>query len=223
MLLMRVAPIGIFCLVAAQFGREVMKETFADTFHSLLYYLLAVSLGVGVHLFVTLPLVLFLLTRRNPYRFMVQMLEALLTAFSTSSSAATLPVTMECATKRAGVSRRSVEFVLPLGTTVNMDGTAIYQACAALFVAQAFGIDLGLWEQLTIVLATVLASIGTPGVPQGGLIALLIVLGAVGLPLEGKALALIFSVDWFVDRLRTLVNVFGDAIGAAVVQRAFRK
>ena len=223
MLLMRVAPIGIFCLVAAQFGREVMKDTFTETFRSLLSYLLAVSLGVGVHLFVTLPLILFLLTRRNPYRFMLQMLEALLTAFSTSSSAATLPVTMECATKRAGVSRRSVEFVLPLGTTVNMDGTAIYQACAALFVAQAFGIDLGIWQQLTIVLATVLASIGAPGVPQGGLIALLIVLGAVGLPLEGKAIALIFSVDWLVDRLRTLVNVFGDAVGAAVVERSFRK
>ncbi len=219
MLIMWIAPFGVFCLVAAQFGEAVVDEKSAETFGGLAAYIAVIALGLAIHCLVTLPLVLFLLTRRRPYRFLFQMSEALLTAFSTASSSATLPVSMECAQRRARVSRRSVEFVLPLGSTVNMDGTALYQSVAAVFIAQAAGIPLGPLEQMTIVGTATLASIGTAGVPQSGLIALLIVLSAVGL--SGEGLALVLSVDWLVDRLRTTVNVFGDAVGAAVVERRF--
>jgi solute carrier family 1 (high affinity glutamate transporter) protein 1 len=220
MLLMKIAPVGIFCLVAAQFGEAAIAGTAGKTFGGLAGYVLVIALGLAIHCLVTLPVILFLYTRRNPYRFLLQMSEALLTAFSTASSSATLPVSMECAERRARVSRRSVEFVLPLGATVNMDGTALYQACAAVFIAQVSGVPLGPLEQLTIVGTATLASIGTAGVPQSGLIALMIVLSAVGLPSE--SLALVLSIDPLVDRLRTTVNVFGDAVGAAVVERAFR-
>lgn len=220
MLLMVVAPVGIFCLVAAQFGQAAVAGKSGETFGGLMAYVLVIAIGLSIHCLITLPLILFLLTRRHPYRFLLQMSEALLTAFSTASSSATLPVTMECAERRARVSRRSVEFVLPLGSTVNMDGTALYQSVAAVFIAQASGIPLGPLEQLTIVGTATLASIGTAGVPQSGLIALLIVLSAVGL--SGEGLALVLSVDWLVDRLRTTVNVFGDAVGAAVVEKGFR-
>ncbi|HUT91597.1 MAG TPA: dicarboxylate/amino acid:cation symporter [Thermoguttaceae bacterium] len=220
MLLMYVAPVGIFCLVAAQFGQAAVAGKSGETFGGLMAYVLVIAVGLAFHCLVTLPLILFLLTRRHPYRFLLQMSEALLTAFSTASSSATLPVTMECAERRARVSRRSVEFVLPLGSTVNMDGTALYQSVAAVFIAQASGISLGPLEQLTIVGTATLASIGTAGVPQSGLIALLIVLSAVGL--SGEGLALVLSVDWLVDRLRTTVNVFGDAVGAAVVEKGFQ-
>jgi len=219
MLLMKVAPIAIFCLVAAQFGRAMVAGEFGETFRSLAAYMLVVLAGLALHALVALPLILFLFTRRHPYRFFLQMSEAMLTAFSTASSSATLPVSMECAEKRAGVSRRAVQFVLPLGATINMDGTALYQACAAVFIAQASGVSLGPLEQLTIVATATLASIGTAGVPQAGLVALVIVLSAVGL--SGKGLALVLSVDWLVDRFRTTVNIFGDAVGAAVVQESF--
>lgn len=221
MLLMRVAPLGVFCLVAAQFGRAAVEGNSGETFGGLAAYILVIVAGLAVHALVTLPLILFLFTRRNPYRFLLQMSEALLTAFSTASSSATLPVSMECAQRRARVSRRSVEFVLPLGATVNMDGTALYQSVAAVFIAQACGVSLGPLEQLTIVATATLASIGTAGVPQSGLIALLIVLSAVGLS-GGEGLTLVLSVDWLVDRFRTTVNVFGDAVGAAVVEKSFR-
>jgi len=220
MLLMYVAPAGIFCLVAAQFGQAAVAGKSGETFGGLIAYILVIAIGLSIHCLVTLPLILFLLTRRNPYRFLLHMSEALLTAFSTASSSATLPVSMECAERRARVARRSVEFVLPLGSTVNMDGTALYQSVAAVFIAQAMGISLGPLEQMTIVGTATLASIGTAGVPQSGLIALLIVLSAVGL--SGEGLALVLSVDWLVDRLRTTVNVFGDAVGAAVVEKGFR-
>ncbi len=220
MLLMKIAPVGIFCLVAAQFGREVAAGTFAGTIRSLLFYVIVVLAALGVHFFITLPVVLFLLTRRNPYRFVLQMSEALLTAFSTASSSATLPVSMECAGKRARVSRRATEFVLPLGATINMDGTAAFEACAAVFIAQAFGLGLGPLEQFLVVVTAAAASIAAAGVPQAGLYTMLIVLNALGLPLEG--IALIFAVDWLVDRFRTTVNVFGDAVGAAVVEKSFR-
>ncbi|MHC4404327.1 MAG: cation:dicarboxylate symporter family transporter [Planctomycetota bacterium] len=220
MLLMKIAPIGIFCLVAAQFGEAVVAGKFGETFRSLLWYMLVVLAGLLIHLFAVLPLVLFLATRRNPYRFIVQMSEALLTAFSTASSSATLPVSMECAEKRAHVSRRATEFVLPLGATVNMNGTALYQACAAVFIAQVIGFPLGLTAQATILITATLAAVAAAGIPHAGLFTMLIVFNAVGLPTKG--IALIFAVDWLLDRFRTAVNVFGDAVGAAVVQKSFR-
>jgi len=149
---------------------------------------------------------------------MCQMSQALLTAYSTASSSATLPVTMECTTTKAGVSERSAEFVLPLGATINMDGTALYEAVAAIFIAQAIpGVDLTFLQQVIVAVTATLAAIGAAGIPEAGLVTMLIVLNAVGLPLE--YIGLILSVDWFLDRFRTAVNAFGDSVGAAVVDK----
>jgi Na+/H+-dicarboxylate symporter len=220
MLLMKIAPVGIFCLVAAQFGQEVVADQFGETFRSLMFYMLVVLAALAVHSLVALPAILFLLTRRSAYRFLVQMSDALLTAFSTASSSATLPVSMDCAQKRARVSRRAVEFVLPLGATVNMNGTALYQACAAVFIAQVIGRSLGPWEQSTILVTATLAAVAAAGIPHAGVFTMLIVFNTLDLPLSG--IALIFTVDWLLDRFRTTVNVLGDAVGAAVVQNSFR-
>jgi len=221
LLIMRVAPIGIFCLVAARFGEAQAKGAFIDELRQTGWYVGTVLGGLAFHAFVTLPLILWLATRRNPYRFMMQMSQALLTAFSTASSTATLPITMESAKLRAGVSERSVDFVLPLGATINMDGTALYEAVAAIFIAQVAGMDLSLAQQLTIIITATLAAIGAAGIPEAGLVTMIIVLNAVGLPVE--YIGLILSVDWLLDRFRTAVNVFGDAVGCAVVERSFTR
>ncbi|MCB1092452.1 MAG: dicarboxylate/amino acid:cation symporter, partial [Verrucomicrobiae bacterium] len=177
----------------------------------------SVLTGLAIHGFVTLPLILWLFTRRNPYRFIGQMSKALLTAFSTASSSATLPVTIESAIDEAKISPKSVEFVTPLGATINMDGTALYEAVAALFIAQAFGIQLDLTGQIVVAVTATLAAIGAAGIPEAGLVTMIIVLNAAKLPPEG--MMLILSVDWLLDRFRTAINVFGDAVGAAVVER----
>ena len=217
MLLMRIAPIGIFCLVAGRFGEAQMKGEFVEELQKVGGYFVTVVGGLGIHALVTLPLIYWLLTKRNPFLFIRHMLQAILTAFSTASSSATLPVTMECAHKNAGVSKRSTEFVLPLGATINMDGTALYEAAAAIFIAQAIGMDLTLTQQLIIAVTATLAAIGAAGIPEAGLVTMIIVLNAVGLPVE--YIGLILSVDWLLDRFRTAVNVFGDSVGAAVVDR----
>lgn len=142
LLLMKLAPVGIFCLVAARFGKAQVEGEFVEELRRTGYYVVTVLLGLGIHGLVTLPLILWVTTRRNPFRFMMQMSEAVLTAFSTASSTATLPVAMRCAEKKAGVSKRSTEFVLPLGATIDMDGTALYEAAAVIFIAQAIGLDL---------------------------------------------------------------------------------
>jgi Na+/H+-dicarboxylate symporter len=219
MLLMKVAPLGIFCLVTARFGKAQADGKFFELLQAQFYYILTVLIGLAIHALVTLPVILYVFTRRNPYRFIGQMSQALLTAFSTASSTATLPITMECAEQEAGVSKRSAEFVLPLGATVNMDGTALYEAAAAIFIAQAISFDLSLLGQLTVALTATLAAIGAAGIPEAGLVTMLIVLNAVGLPLE--LIGLILPVDWLLDRFRTAVNVFGDSIGAAVVEGTF--
>ncbi len=219
LLLMKVAPLGIFCLVTARFGEAKAEGKFVEELLQTGWYVMTVLAGLGVHALVTLPLIYWVFTRKNPYRFMVQMAQALLTAFSTASSSATLPVTMECASRKAGVSKRSVEFVLPLGATINMDGTALYEAAAAIFIAQVVGIDLSLMQQLTIAITATLAAIGAAGIPEAGLVTMIIVLNAVGLPTE--YIGLILSVDWLLDRFRTAVNVFGDSVGAAVVEKTF--
>ncbi|MHC4781087.1 MAG: dicarboxylate/amino acid:cation symporter, partial [Planctomycetota bacterium] len=204
MLLMKVAPLGIFCLVAARFGRAQAEGKFLEVLSQTGWYVAAVLIGLAVHAFITLPLILWIFTRRNPYRFMYQMSEALLTAFSTASSSATLPITMRCAISKAGVSKRSTEFVLPLGATINMDGTALYEAVAAIFIAQAIGFPLGLLGQVTIAITATLAAIGAAGIPEAGLVTMIIVLNAVGLPVE--YISLILAVDWLLDRFRTAVN-----------------
>ena len=219
MLLMRLAPLGIFCLVTARFGKAQADGRFMDELSQVGWYMGTVLVGLGVHVFVTLPLIYWIVTRKNPYRFLMDMSQALLTAFSTASSSATLPVTMECAITKAGVSKRSTEFVIPLGSTINMDGTALYEAAAAIFIAQAIGMELSLIQQLTIAITATLAAIGAAGIPEAGLVTMIIVLNAVGLPIE--YVGLILSVDWLLDRFRTAVNAAGDSIGAAVVEKAF--
>jgi len=217
MLLMYFAPIGIFCLVAARFGEAQAEGKFLAELAQIGWYFGTVLVGLGLHAFVTLPLIFYLVRRENPYRYMLAMSQALLTAFSTASSSATLPVTLECS-EEAGISKRSTEFVIPLGATINMDGTALYEAAAAIFIAQAVpGIDLGLWQQLIVAVTATLAAIGAAGIPEAGLVTMLIVLNAVGLPLE--YIGLILSVDWLLDRFRTTVNVYGDSVGAAVVEK----
>jgi len=219
LLVMRFAPIGIFCLVAGRFGEANASGTFLSELQKTGSYTMTVLLGLGIHAFVTIPAILYFFTKRNPYRFMIQMSQALLTAFSTASSSATLPVTMESAQDEAGISRKSVDFVLPLGATINMDGTALYEAVAAIFIAQVIGADMSLAEQMIVAVTATLAAIGAAGIPEAGLVTMVIVLTSVGLPTE--YMSLILAVDWFLDRFRTTVNVFGDACGAAVVERAF--
>jgi Na+/H+-dicarboxylate symporter len=219
LLLMKVAPLGIFCLVTARFGKAQADGKFLHLLQVQMYYIATVLIGLAIHALVTLPLIYYAFTRRNPFRFMGQMSQALLTAFSTASSTATLPVTMECAEMRGGVSKRSTEFVLPLGATINMDGTALYEAAAAIFIAQAAAFDLTMLSQLTIAVTATLAAIGAAGIPEAGLVTMLIVLNAVGLPLE--LIGLILPVDWLLDRFRTAVNAFGDSVGAAVVDGTF--
>ncbi|MCC9644948.1 dicarboxylate/amino acid:cation symporter [Rhodopirellula sp. JC740] len=214
MALMRLAPLGIFCLVTARFGKAHAEGQFLQELQQIGWYFAAVVIGLAIHGFVVLPAIYYLITKKNPYHYISAMSQALLTAFSTASSSATLPVTLECA-ESAGVSKRSTEFVIPLGATINMDGTALYEAAAAIFIAQAIGFELSIADQLIVAVTATLAAIGAAGIPEAGLVTMLIVLGAVGLPLE--YLGLILAVDWLLDRFRTAVNVLGDSVGAAVV------
>ncbi|TVQ83990.1 MAG: dicarboxylate/amino acid:cation symporter [Chromatiaceae bacterium] len=212
-LIMRFAPLGVFALVA-----QTVASTGLAAFVPLAKFFFTVLLALGLHFFVTLPLLLYFLGGIDPRRHYRAVSPALLTAFSTASSSATLPITMECVEQNAGVSNRTSSFVLPLGATVNMDGTALYECVAVLFIAQAYGIELGLATQFTIVLLALLTSIGVAGIPAASLVAIAIILSAVGLPLEG--LGLILAVDRVLDMLRTAVNVCGDSCGAVIIARS---
>lgn len=212
-LVMRAAPLGVFALIA-----KATASTGLDAFLPLAKYALTVILALGFHFLVTLPLILRFIARVNPWRHYQAMAPALLTAFSTSSSSATLPLTMKCVEENAGVSNRVTSFVLPLGATVNMDGTALYECVAAMFIAQAYGVSLGPAEQFVVVITALLASIGAAGIPAAGLVMLTIVLKAVGLPLEG--IGLILAVDRILDMIRTAVNVYSDSCGAVVIARS---
>ena len=221
LLLMKLAPFGIFCLVTARFGEAQAEGNLGAVLQQTGAYFGTVLAGLGVHAFLTLPLILWIFTRRNPFRFMYQMSQALLTAFSTASSTATLPITMNCAVEKAKISKQSSDFVLPLGATINMDGTALYEATAAIFIAQAIGFELTITSQLVIAVTATMAAIGAAGIPEAGLVTMVIVLNAVGLPVE--YIGLILSVDWLLDRFRTAVNVFGDSLGSAVVEKSFKR
>jgi Na+/H+-dicarboxylate symporter len=212
-LVMRIAPIGVFGLVA-----EVVAQTGFDAVGPLLAFFVTVIIALAAHLLITMPLMLSLVARVNPLKHYAAMSPALLTAFSTSSSSATLPVTLDCVENRAGVSNRTSSFVLPLGATVNMDGTALYECVAAMFIAQAYGLDLTLGTQFVIVLTALLTSIGVAGIPSASLVAIGVILTAIGLPLEG--VGLILAVDRVLDMCRTAVNVFSDSTGAVVVARS---
>jgi proton glutamate symport protein len=209
---MRFAPLGVFALVA-----KVVASTGFAAFMPLLSFFLTVLGALAFHFLVTLPLLLLLVGRVNPLRHYQAMAPALLTAFSTASSSATLPVTMDCVENRTGVSNRISSFVLPLGATVNMDGTALYECVAAMFIAQAYGVHLGFAAQFSVVLLALLTSIGVAGIPAASLVAISIILTAVGLPLEG--IGLILAVDRVLDMCRTSVNVFSDSCGAVLIGR----
>ena len=214
-IIMRFAPIGVFGLMAAL---VVDFSGDADIFTALGMYMLTVVIGLFILILVLYPVMMRLFAGIRMPAFMKAILPAQLVAFTTSSSAATLPVTMKQVTNELGVSKSIANFVLPVGVTINMDGTSCYQAMAAVFIAQVFGIDLTLIEQLTIVLTATLASIGTPGIPSGSIVMLIIVLNSVGLPVEG--LALILGVDRPLDMLRTVVNITGDSTVSSIVARS---
>lgn len=212
--LMYFAPVGIFALIAGRLGQAGGGEAFLNEIQAVGLYIGTVLSGLAIHFVVLFSILFFIGGRGADY--LVGMMRALLTAFGTASSSATLPLTMECARENK-VDERAVRFVLPLGSTVNMDGTALYEAVAVMFIAQAYGIELGLGPQIIILVTATMAAIGAAGIPEAGLVTMVIVLNAVGLPLEG--IGLLLSVDWFLDRFRTSVNVWGDSVGATVVHR----
>ena len=216
-LIMKFAPLGVFGLVAKTVA-GIGPEQLDDLAVSLGTFTLSVLLALAVHVFVTLPLMLIFVARVNPLRHYKAMLPALLTAFSTASSSATLPLTMECVQDNARVSTRTSSFVLPLGATVNMDGTALYECVAAMFIAQAYGLELSLTTQFTVVLVALLTSIGVAGIPAASLVAITIILTTIGLPAE--AIGLILAVDRILDMFRTSVNVFSDSCGAVIIARS---
>jgi len=213
--IMYFAPVGIFAMIAARLGHAGGGEAFWQEIWQVGKYIVTVILGLVIHFCVLLG-ILYLFTRRGT-DYILQMMKALVTAFGTASSSATLPLTMECA-EDAGVDKRAVKFVLPLGATVNMDGTALYEAVAVMFIAQAYAIPMGFTGQVIIFITATLAAIGAAGIPQAGLVTMVIVLTAVNLPLEG--IGMLLAVDWFLDRIRTLVNVWGDSTGAAILEKA---
>ena len=218
-LILFLAPVGIFGLITTRIVLSGGGAALAVEGQRLGWFVLTVTLGLAIHT-VVLCLLLLVVGRRNPLRYFYTMSRALLTALSTSSSSATLPITIECA-EEAGVSKRASGFVLPLGATINMDGTALYEATAAIFIAQSAGIPLSGAALVVVFLTATLAAIGAPGIPEAGLVTLLIVLTAVGLPAAG--IGTILAIDWFLDRQRTAVNVFGDSVGAAVIDRWLKK
>lgn len=210
---MKFAPLGVFALVA-----KVAAATGLAAIQPLLMFFFTVLLGLAIHFFGVLPLLVKLLGRVSPVAHYRAMAPALFTAFSTASSSATLPLTLECLEKNARVSNRVSSFVAPLGATVNMDGTALYECVAVLFIAQAYGVELNLVTQSLVVVLALLTSIGVAGIPAASLVAIVVILGAVGLPAEG--IGLILAVDRLLDMCRTTVNVFGDMCGAVIIARS---
>ncbi len=209
-LVMRAAPYGVFVLIAKTFAEQGL-----GLFLPVIAYVLTLVAALAIHLFVTLPGMLKVLTGLNPIIFMKKMRSAQVFAFSTASSNATIPVTYQCATERVGVDESVASFCIPFGATINMDGTAIMQGVATVFLANVYGIELGLMGYVTVIGMAVLASIGTAGVPGVGLVMLTMVLTQVGLPIEG--IAIILGVDRLMDMIRTAVNITGDAIVTTIV------
>ncbi len=213
MWVMKFAPLGVFGLVA-----KTVATTGFDAFAPMLKFFIATVLALALHAFVAMPLILRYLGRVQPRKHYQAMAPALLTAFSTASSSATLPLTMECVQDKSGVSKRTSGFGLPLGATVNMDGTALYECVAAMFIAQVYGLELGFAQQFTIVMVALLTSIGVAGIPAASLVAISVILGTIGLPLEGIGLLLV--TDRILDMMRTAVNVFSDSCAAVVIARS---
>ncbi len=207
-------PIGIFSLLAVRIGSMGSHEQIWQVFSQLGRFVFAVTLGLGIHSVLIFAL-LALFCHQKAIGYLKNMITALGTAFATSSSFATIPVTLNCVQTKNSVSPSVSHTVIPLGATINMDGTALYEAMAALFIAQAYNIDLNMGSQILIFLTATLAAIGAAGIPEAGIIMLVMVLNAVQLPIEG--ISMILVVDWFLDRCRTTVNVWGDSVGAGIV------
>jgi len=214
------APLAVFCLLAWTVAR-VGLTVFASAMGS---YMATVLAGLGIHGLIVLPVVLLIFGKTNPLKFASQMRQALLTAFATDSSSATLPVTMRCAEQLGGVSPKASGFVLPLGATINMDGTALYEAVAVIFLAQIFEVQLGMLQWIIVALTATLAAVGAAGIPHAGLVTLIIVITAVnssvrGVQIPEYAVFIILGVDRILDMCRTTVNVWGDAVGAKIITR----
>jgi Na+/H+-dicarboxylate symporter len=207
---MRVAPIGIFALIA-----RTVQQTGGAALGPLALFFVCVAVGLAFHMFVTLAVLMRTLGGFSPWQHYRAVFPALLTAFSTASSSATMPVTMECVEKNAGVSPRIAGFTIPLGATVNMDGTALYECAVVLFIAQLYGVSLDWTQQILVVVLALLTSIGVAGIPAASLVAIVIILQALGLPLE--AIAIVMATDRILDMMRTTVNVFGDTTAAVVI------
>ncbi|PAV91110.1 hypothetical protein WR25_02812 [Diploscapter pachys] len=212
------SPVGITFLIAAQIvgmkdpGKELQR---------LMGYVITVISGLFIHAFIILPFLCVVLARRNPLKYVSGMAQALLTALATSSSSATLPLSIKCCEENNHVDPRVTRFVLPLGATINMDGTALYEAVAAIYISQCYGQDLSIGQVILVSLTATLASIGAAGIPQAGIVTMIMVLIAIGLPTN--LFILIFPVDFILDRIRTTVNVHGDSIGACVVEKLCEK
>jgi Na+/H+-dicarboxylate symporter len=212
--IIRLAPVGVLFLMA-----YVTATQGSEVFQALGWYVVAVAAALLIHATITLPLILKLFAKRSPLAFARAMSPALLTAFSSASSNGTLPLTLSSVEQRAGISNKTGSFVLPLGATVNMDGTALYEAVAVLFIAQLhFGQNLPLSQQIVVALTALLASIGAAGIPHAGLVMMVVILQAVGLPVEMQGV--ILAVDRVLDMARTSVNVWSDSCGCAVVEQA---
>ncbi len=217
--IIKFAPIGIFGIVAKVVADQAAdKAALIDAAQRLGLYMLVVISGLIVHTFIVLPLIMKFVGNVDPWKHFRNMSTPLLTAFSTSSSSATLPLTMEAVEVEDGVSNKISSFVLPLGATVNMNGTALYECVAVMFIAQAYGIHLSFLQQFTVVITALLAAIGAAGIPMAGLVMMAVVLQAVGLPLEG--IGLILAPDRLLDMCRTTVNVYGDTCGAAIIAKS---
>ena len=216
-IIISLAPIGVVGLMT----KTVYTSGFG-IFVNLAKYMLTIILGLSIHLFIILPLILLVFVKINPIIHFKAMASAMLTAFSTSSSSATLPVTMKCIRENAGVSNEVTSFVLPMGATVNMDGTALYECAGVLFIAQVLGVSMGIDQQLVIVITALLASIGAAGIPSAGLVMIFIVTSAVGLtgPEVGIIVGAMLAIDRPLDMFRTMVNVTSDSIGSVVIAKS---
>jgi proton glutamate symport protein len=210
--IIRFTPLGVLALIG-----KIVAQTGFEVFLPLGSYMFVVIAGLFIHAAITLPVLLTFIGGVNPILHFKAMSAALMTAFSTASSSATLPLTMDAMESNAGVSNKISSFVLPLGATINMDGTALYECVAAMFIAQVYGIDLSFFQQFIVVLTALLASIGAAGIPMAGLVMITIILRAVGLPLEG--VGLILAVDRILDMMRTSVNVWSDSCGTVISAR----